>query len=1062
MLRALVAACFCLFLFSGPSAAQTLQLDTFIKALGDAVETTSKPITSQPATSTPQFSRNERRAIQRDLNTLGFGAGAADGIFGNRTRNAIAQFQSSIGTRQTGNLSLTERQQLAQLASGSAVAPSENSTAGASFEILQNFDLPGNDYRHSGTDSSLKGLSASQCQWACDQDGRCAAYTYNSKARWCFLKQAVAPREAFGGAISGIKQSTAALPSLASLGLADGGGDAFSASDFNDADYLPEAKPDGFDLALELSLRAIYAQPDLLRSDKRVADWLSDELPRWDYGEGEPKATPLTIKFHDGTSFDRADAVATFREQLKARAVNTPLRHSFSQQVFVRPDLFDPAKGIPVFATGGNVRPDVSVHELFLEYLGERTTAQFENAPDVSFMPIFDEEEVRKLAELLRVNEYNRIRLRRYITYTDIAFQTSSSGYGFASDGTLDKVDLYIEPRKNSEIDTPLVLYTWATAEQRVGAGESAIAFAQWAGIPILAGRYAVFRGMMFGDVFGLDKLVESANQGWSLLKVFSYLQMNPEILDDNETLIFFARLTLSDKQKEVVSRGKPLFKTRSLDARGLDAYDEFEGRAVIRDLRENYSDQILSYAPTFPVPVIEVTHARLGEYNFDYGNFPIVYKDDGGRSSWGRGASRIAEIFAADNKYSGSSEVSFDLGELPSELSISESDAPKLLDFLRSRFPYSEHGSPNINQARDIYVVVLGTMELVGDGAEPTYRVKQDRLVIYAEPTMKNLIAEFDVADFSSETLAKREAERQSAQAEAEAAAEGERVAAENEQAELERLARMVQFEDRALDILGVRPGMTTERAKQILSEAYGSSNVRVNDGGGGGGSLALSPCGVQQSRYKRDILLDIRAIENAAAADGRETLNETEQQQAASIRSEALAGMTPECVAEFFGDVELAFSMKVSYESGLGERIGVFEAVHPDYSGRVVAIVRSFEGNTEELGLIENLGAKYGATFFQMTGADAYWFERAEVHNQVVENEAYRDACVARTPWPTSGVSLQPSYFGMDCGDYVGVLNDKMFLVDTGALMAVRQSAEEYLAARKAEINERQPVKF
>lgn len=44
------------------------------------------------------------REAQRILNALGYGAGAADGVVGPRTRSAIANYQSRNGLEQTGQL----------------------------------------------------------------------------------------------------------------------------------------------------------------------------------------------------------------------------------------------------------------------------------------------------------------------------------------------------------------------------------------------------------------------------------------------------------------------------------------------------------------------------------------------------------------------------------------------------------------------------------------------------------------------------------------------------------------------------------------------------------------------------------------------------------------------------------------------------------------------------------------------------------------------------------------------------------------------------------------------
>lgn len=56
-----------------------------------------------------------RMEIQRRLNLLGFDAGSPDGVFGPRSRRAIAAYQNSIGVTPTGNITEGEIAQLYQL-----------------------------------------------------------------------------------------------------------------------------------------------------------------------------------------------------------------------------------------------------------------------------------------------------------------------------------------------------------------------------------------------------------------------------------------------------------------------------------------------------------------------------------------------------------------------------------------------------------------------------------------------------------------------------------------------------------------------------------------------------------------------------------------------------------------------------------------------------------------------------------------------------------------------------------------------------------------------------------
>ncbi len=70
--------------------------------------TASKPAAPRPTIATYVTSREEVRDFQTRLNTLGFDAGAPDGLVGKRTRGAVRAFQTSLGVEATGTLTETQ------------------------------------------------------------------------------------------------------------------------------------------------------------------------------------------------------------------------------------------------------------------------------------------------------------------------------------------------------------------------------------------------------------------------------------------------------------------------------------------------------------------------------------------------------------------------------------------------------------------------------------------------------------------------------------------------------------------------------------------------------------------------------------------------------------------------------------------------------------------------------------------------------------------------------------------------------------------------------------------
>lgn len=72
--------------------------------------------------------------------------------------------------------------------------------AQASIGLLRGFDLPGGDFQ------TLRDVTLSRCQRACEQNPTCRSFTYNTSVSWCFLKRTIPPRQPFADAVSGIKR----------------------------------------------------------------------------------------------------------------------------------------------------------------------------------------------------------------------------------------------------------------------------------------------------------------------------------------------------------------------------------------------------------------------------------------------------------------------------------------------------------------------------------------------------------------------------------------------------------------------------------------------------------------------------------------------------------------------------------------------------------------------------------------------------------------------------------------------------------------------------------------
>ncbi|MFB1486092.1 MULTISPECIES: MG2 domain-containing protein [unclassified Thiocapsa] len=121
--------------------------------------------------------------------------------------------------------------------------PSEAAAGGGRSILL----TPGMDY-FGGDYETLKGVDLEACRDACLDDARCHAFTFNSKAGWCFLKASASDARPFPDAVSGrvrIGQATVSPPDLAATRSAD-------------LRFLPRGE---LDAARKLSARIAEAPP---------------------------------------------------------------------------------------------------------------------------------------------------------------------------------------------------------------------------------------------------------------------------------------------------------------------------------------------------------------------------------------------------------------------------------------------------------------------------------------------------------------------------------------------------------------------------------------------------------------------------------------------------------------------------------------------------------------------------------------------------------------------------------------------------------------------------------
>ncbi len=148
------------------------------------------------------------RFIQVNLARLGCGPGEIDGRWGSNTAFAIDRFNRATGSGLDPVGPTVDALTALQVRRSGTCGP-EVGRGGRTVSRLPGTDLPGGDYR------IVKEVPYGTCESSCLADRRCAAFTFNQRHEWCFLKDTVAAPVDFRGAISGIiRQGTIEIEPL--------------------------------------------------------------------------------------------------------------------------------------------------------------------------------------------------------------------------------------------------------------------------------------------------------------------------------------------------------------------------------------------------------------------------------------------------------------------------------------------------------------------------------------------------------------------------------------------------------------------------------------------------------------------------------------------------------------------------------------------------------------------------------------------------------------------------------------------------------------------------------
>ncbi len=556
---------------------------------------------------------------------------------------------------------------------------SEVAQSSSSIGLLYDTDLPYNDYRSGMDDPALKGIRLGDCVQICEADGRCQAFTYNSKARVCFLKHDAATPTRFKGAVSGIKGGGGAafVPATGDepveddeLSRALNRDEIFELQQaLNGAGY-DAGKPDGQlgkrsraavaqfladnpgagsgridlglllavtgvpravtfagdayqhadDIARQLALVSLAAQPDLIASDAAAFNWLVADKR---YAENKV-VTETAARYDAANEIDRPAILAQFREAVLAEAMAfAPDPAALALKVKFEDDTslgtFDPETGMNIDEPYGLLR------DRKLEYsnawLPTLVVGIVPGLPDTYSLPLADEAAASALIDRLRATSKDgEVRLIAYLTLSGFGKDANASGAGAGGPGdlpvtiTLDRLVAVTVPGRNKDKmpgnEQLAVLVDSAPASGTPG---DPVRIARTMKLPMLDGRV-----LLAADKASLP-LVSGDRHDSPVPRYFNLaaIGLDPEI----------ARNGLDDRM--VTDLLRPIQRLRVFGDRDGSAYDlrnEFERRRAATTFSDQIVPELIASAPAFPIPVVVLKRAILGAYDFESSSFPIDY----------------------------------------------------------------------------------------------------------------------------------------------------------------------------------------------------------------------------------------------------------------------------------------------------------------------------------------------------------------------------------------------------------------------------------------------------
>jgi hypothetical protein len=330
---------------------------------------------------------------------------------------------------------------------------------------------------------------------------------------------------------------------------------------------------------------------------------------------------------------------------------------------------FDPATGLAIDEPYGTLRERKLVYGL--PHLGIDLVGIIPDLPESYSVPLADASAASELLDRVAARSRNgNVRLSAFFTLSGFGKDANVSGGAAAG-----VVDLPVTVRLDR-----LLLVTIAGRDQALQPGDEQLALlvdtpVQTRGQPTDA--LAVARRLGLPTI--ADRIALPADRAATeLSSIFSDYRFRDALIGffDLAALGLYPDLARDGLDNAVVlNLMTPVERLRVFGDREGSVYslgNEFERRRALTTFNDQILPDLIARAPAFPIPVVAVKSARLGDYSFDTLDFPLQYSGD-------------TQVVQFASNFDGMRPSQLYAG-LPERLALSEPEAERLVSRVGGR----------------------------------------------------------------------------------------------------------------------------------------------------------------------------------------------------------------------------------------------------------------------------------------------------------------------------------------------------------------------------------------